>query len=225
MLSRADRVVTVSRNAAEGLLAAGVAPERLHVVPNGVDFERFAEADPAALDIPAGARVVGFVGLFYPWHGARYLAEAFVRLHRERPETRLLLVGDGEEAPLVRSILRDGGALDATIMPGVVPDVLVSPHAPNEGFVGSPIKIFEYMAAGRAMVVSRVGQMSEVLRDGHTAILVPPGDPKALSVALTRLCDDTALMERLGLAAAAEARRSHSWDARLAALLDGDAAP
>ena len=236
LLTRADRVVTVSRNAANGLLAAGVTPERLRVVPNGVDADRFTVAKPVRLGVPDNAVVICFVGLFYPWHGVRFLAEAFARLHRRRPDTRLLLVGDGEEAPLVRSILRRGGALAATVMPGVVPrervpdylaaaDVLVSPHAPNDGFVGSPIKIFEYMAAGRPMVVSRVGQMGDLLQDGRTALLVPPGDPVALAGALDRLCADAALRQRLASAAAAEARQLHSWDARLEALLSEERTP
>lgn len=230
LLCNADRVVTVSRNAADGLLAAGASPGRVRVIPNGVDVERFAGAEPTVLDAPKDAQIIGFVGLFYPWHGVRYLAEAFVDVHRERPNTRLLLVGDGEDRPLVRSILRAGGVLEAAIMPGMVSrsevprllaaaDVLVSPHAPNEGFVGSPIKIFEYMAAGRAIVASSVGQMSELLRDGTTALLVPAGDAAALSRAIGRLCDDDALRDRLGGAAAAEARRLHSWDARIATLL------
>jgi glycosyltransferase involved in cell wall biosynthesis len=161
------------------------------------------------------------------------LAEAFARLASEDDSVRLLLVGDGEEAILVRTILDRAGALDAVHMPGVVPrpevpgylaaaDVLVSPHAPVDRFIGSPVKIFEYMASGRAIVASRLAQIGELLRDGETALLVPPGDPLRLQEALRRLKDDPELRERLGRAAQEEARSQHSWDARLTTILDDE---
>ena len=66
-------------------------------------------------------------------------------------------------------------------------DVLVSPHARVRDFIGSPIKLFEYMASGRAIVASRVAQIGEILRDEETALLVEPEAPDALADALTRL--------------------------------------
>ncbi|MDP8909312.1 MAG: glycosyltransferase, partial [Chloroflexota bacterium] len=97
VLRHSDRIATVSENAARDLLAAGADPRRLRVVPNGVDVARFRAARPRELPFDPQAVVVGFAGLFYPWHGARWLAEAFALLHRSRPDARLLLVGDGEE--------------------------------------------------------------------------------------------------------------------------------
>jgi glycosyltransferase involved in cell wall biosynthesis len=98
-------------------------------------------------------------------------------------------------------------------------DVVVSPHADLRDFIGSPIKIFEYMASGTPIVASRLGQLSEILTDEETALLVAPGDPVALASALERLIVDRNLGRRLGAAAQQEARASHSWDARLAAIL------
>lgn len=230
VLQHSDRVATVSSNAAEDLLPAGADPTRIRVVPNGVDVNRFRGVQPRRLPFGKGEFVIGFSGLFYPWHGARWLAEAFALVYGRRPDARLLLVGDGEDAPLVRSILARGGVSDTALLTGLVPrdevpgylaaaDVLVSPHAANDGFIGSPIKVWEYMASGRAIVASDVAQIGEVLRHRETALIVPPENAEALAAALVELRDDPGLRARLGAAAAAEAASNHSWDARLASAL------
>jgi glycosyltransferase involved in cell wall biosynthesis len=164
----------------------------------------------------------------------RYLAEAFVRVSFADPAVRLLLVGDGETADSVREILKRA-ELDARVhMPGMVPrqdvsgylaaaDILVSPHAETDAFIGSPVKIFEYMAAGRAIVASNVAQIGELLRDEETALLVTPADSEALADGIRRLHHDSGLRKRLGQTAQAEASHLHSWDTRLAASLDGQA--
>jgi glycosyltransferase involved in cell wall biosynthesis len=232
VLRHSDRIAAVSVNAARDLLAAGADPARLRVVPNGVDIERFRGAQPRALPFDDDATVVGFAGLFYPWHGARWLAEAFAVVQRERPRARLLLIGDGEEAPLVRTILERGGVSGAALLTGMVArddvpgylaaaDILVCPHARNDAFIGSPIKLWEYMASGRAIVASDVAQMGEILRHRETALVVPPEDPQALALAIIELIDDPVLRERIGTAAAAEAAAEHSWDARLRSALIG----
>jgi glycosyltransferase involved in cell wall biosynthesis len=196
-----------------------------------VSAKRFACATPTPLPGDfADTFVVCFVGLFYPWHGVRFLAEAFALVHRHRPDARLLLIGDGEEMPVVRAVLERHGALDATYFAGLVPradvppymaaaDVLVSPHADVNRFIGSPIKLFEYMAAGKPIVATRVGQIEEVLHDGESALLVAPEDPMAMAAALERLYDDRKLGDRLGRTAQQEAISRHSWNARLAAIL------
>lgn len=233
LLTSADRVIAVSHNAAVQLGDGGIDRSRLRVVANGVDVERFAVAHPRALPFESTACVIAFCGLFYPWHGVRYLAQAFAQLVAERPHARLLLVGDGTEANLVRSMLAaDDGAfrfhITGVVRRGEVPsfltaaDILVSPHAAGKDFVGSPIKIFEYMASGRAIVASRLAQIAEILDHERTALLTTPGDSTDLHDALLRLVDDVSLRRRLGAAAQAEARARHSWDMRLAQMLGGN---
>jgi glycosyltransferase involved in cell wall biosynthesis len=174
--------------------------------------------------------VIGFVGLFYPWHGVRSLAEAFVSLHHCHPEMRLLLVGDGEERPHVEYLLRRGDAMESCLLTGSVRrddvprylaamDVAVACHADIPGFIGSPVKIFEYMAAGKAIVATRVGQIPEVVRDRDTGLLVAPDRPRELAHAIDTLFHDRPLRDRLADCAAAEARRHHTWDARVQAIL------
>ena len=93
-------------------------------------------------------------------------------------------------------------------------DILVSPHgrqADGGEFFGSPTKLYEYMAMGRPIVASAVGQIAEVLVDGESALLVPPDDPEALARAIVRLVDDTSLRARLGQTARRAAEESHTW--------------
>jgi glycosyltransferase involved in cell wall biosynthesis len=90
-------------------------------------------------------------------------------------------------------------------------DILAAPHAAKEGFVGSPTKVFEYLAAGRAIVASRLEQMSQVLEDEKTAILTTPSDVGELTNALRRLANDSQTRASLGNSARASAVRSHTW--------------
>jgi glycosyltransferase involved in cell wall biosynthesis len=169
--------------------------------------------------------VIGFVGTFGPWHGAGVLARAFVSLAARIPRLRLLLIGDGEERPVVEQLLAEQIAERRAVLAGAVAadavpvhlaacDVLVAAHVPNPDgseFFGSPTKLFEYMAAGRAIVASRLGQLAEVLDHERTALLVEPGNPDDLARAIERLVRDAGL--RVGLAEAARkaAVDRHGW--------------
>jgi glycosyltransferase involved in cell wall biosynthesis len=135
------------------------------------------------------------------------------------------MIGDGARVSNVRGILADGGALDACVFTGLVPqeegpaylaacDVLSSPHVPNTDgtpFFGSPTKLFEYMAMGKGIVASHLEQIGEVLEHGRTAWLVPPGDADALADGLRRLIDDPDLRAALGGAARHEVVARYTW--------------
>ena len=171
------------------------------------------------------AVVVGFSGTFGRWHGIPTLAEALAPVLESRPQVRWLLIGDGPLRHLVDKAIRTHGLDGRVCLPGLVPhaempaylaacDVLVSPHgrqADGGEFFGSPTKLFEYMAAGRPIVASRVGQIGDVLQDGESALLVPPDDPQALCDAILRLVDDACLRSRLGERARGAAVERHSW--------------
>jgi glycosyltransferase involved in cell wall biosynthesis len=229
----ADLVVVVSDVNREDLVSRGIDAGRILVNPNGVDVERYRpEIDGRAVRARYGldtSLVVGFIGTFGPWHGAEILSEAFARLLSRRPElkqqTRLLMIGDGVRAGSARRILEASGHADAAVWTGLVPqaegpqylaacDVLVSPHVPNPDgsrFFGSPTKLFEYMAMGRAIVASDLEQIGEILAHDHTASLVPPGDVDALARAIEQLVADPERRARLGEAARSAAVSRWSW--------------
>jgi glycosyltransferase involved in cell wall biosynthesis len=97
-------------------------------------------------------------------------------------------------------------------------DIAVAPYPPLDPFYFSPLKVLEYMATGRAIVASRVGQISELIEDGVTGLLVSPGDPAALAAALDRLAGHTGLRTALGRKAATAARECHLWTSRVDAI-------
>lgn len=221
------RVVAVSETLRAELCEAGADPSKIAVVPNGVDTERFQPSGPVLPGLE-GRFVVGFVGNLRPWHGVEALAKAFRELLPD-PRFQLLVVGDGPAASALESLERevpDRVRLVRGVDHAEVPrylramDAAVAPYPPLERFYFSPLKLLEYMAAGRAIVASRIGQVAELLRDGETGLLVPPGDPSALAAAVRRLADDDRLRARLGARAAETARREHTWEDRAARILD-----
>lgn len=236
-LKAAHLVSVVSRPLADEVIALGVEPSRVLINPNGVEPERYRpDIDATAVRDRlglTGRTVIGFIGTFGPWHGAEVLARAFVELLATQPALRdrvkLFWIGDGATMPAVRAILREGDADGACVFAGLVPqadgpvylaacDIYASPHVPNQDgspFFGSPTKLFEYMAMGRGIVASSLDQIADVLEDGRTALLVPPGDAGALAGALRRLVDDEPLRIALGGAARREALARHTWHAHV----------
>ncbi|HWD59560.1 MAG TPA: glycosyltransferase family 4 protein [Stellaceae bacterium] len=242
-LDAADLVTVVSAPLRDHLLARGVPEERILVNPNGVDPERFTpERDGGTAvrqRLGLGDRcVVGFIGTFGPWHGAELLAEAFARLVEGRPRlaetTRLLLIGDGIRLPAVRALIERRGLGGAVSFAGLVAqaeapdylaacDILVAPTDANPDgseFFGSPTKLFEYMAMGRAIVATRLGQVQEVLAHEETALLTPPGEPDALAAAIERLIDDRSLRTTFGATVRRRAVERHSWRQHVGRLLN-----
>jgi glycosyltransferase involved in cell wall biosynthesis len=173
--------------------------------------------------------LLGWVGTFGPWHGAEVLIDALALLPAD---ARLVMVGDGVGRAACVELARSLGVADRVQWLGAVThdvalatlaacDVLVSPHVPlpDTPFFGSPTKLFEYMALGRPIVASRLEQLGEVLEDGRTAHLVPPGDPLELSKGILDVLGLPDKGERLGRQARQEAVERHTWDHRAGAIL------
>lgn len=224
----AGRIITVSRAAKQRLVDVwDVAPEKIEVLPNGVDAGLFHPAyDGSAvrqqwgLD---GEPVVAFVGSFQAWHGLDNLVASFAQVVEDAPGCRLLLVGDGPGRPALEQKIGEAGLGAAVTITGLVPQtqvpailaatdiaVLPYPQLPSEMWF-SPLKLYEYMASGKAIVASRAGQIAEILEDGNNGILVPPGDVAALGDAISRLIREPAERARLGQNARQQAVEHHSW--------------
>jgi len=234
----ADLVVVVSSPLADEAVGAGVDRRRIVVNPNGVNPDQYRpDVDGSRVRASLGWSdriVVGFIGTFGPWHGAEVLARAFVSLRGDRTidqalrsRLRLLMIGDGATLPAARQILDAGGVGDAVAFTGLVPqesgpeylaacDILVAPHVRNPDgtpFFGSPTKLFEYMAMGRAIIASNLDQLGEVIEHGRTGLLVEPEQADALASGIRRLADDHVLRDALGAAARARALERHTWRA------------
>jgi glycosyltransferase involved in cell wall biosynthesis len=241
-LRHAHLVVTVSEPLANELVEQGVEPDRVVWHPNGVDADRFdparfSDAERFALrdryGIPHDAVLVTFVGTFGQWHGVDVLASA-IRTETDRwrrAGVRFLLVGDGLKMPDVRREL--SGLDDLATLAGLVAqdeaplhvaasDILVSPHVANADgspFFGSPTKLFEYMAAGKAIVASDLDQIGDVLRD-DLAVLVAPGDVDGLVRGLRTAIENPARRHELGARARERVLERYTWGHHVDTILD-----
>lgn len=237
VLSHVDIVVGNAEAFVKELCEKGVQENRILIVPNGVNYKRFVDISDnevrSKYSIPNDSPLITFVGSFGPWHGAEVLAAAIKEVVRELPSARFLFVGNGERVSAVKGIVDSEDVSDkvcfaGTVQPSVVPnilsasDILVSPQVRNPDgtpFFGSPTKLFEYMAAGKAIVASRLDQLEVILSDGETALLVEPGDAKDLSRAIIRLCKEEELRLKLGLNAQKTARTKYSWNSHVQQIL------
>jgi glycosyltransferase involved in cell wall biosynthesis len=229
MFRRATLVVAVSRVLHDQLVEEGVPPEKIIVNPNGVDSRRFHPDIPAneiRNQLGLGGRVVvGFIGTFGSWHGVEELGQAIQNVARRRSDVHFLLVGDGLLRPALEQRLASAGLSGRATFTGLVPadeaprylaacDLFVSPHGrPRTGrFIGSPTKLFEYMAMGRGLVASALDQIADVLQDGETALLVEPGNVEALSEGILRLASDRHCAARLGRKAREKVLAEYTWE-------------
>jgi glycosyltransferase involved in cell wall biosynthesis len=226
----ADRLLPVTQVLAGHAAAAGVDPQRIVVVPNGIDLEDFPE--PAPADATAQEDVVlGFVGFVRAWHGLDAVIRA-IAAWQGQPALRLVVVGDGParaelehlaETLGVAARVRFTGLAPREAIPGLVAgfDIALQPAAVA---YASPLKVFEYMAAGRAIVAPAQSNIEEVLEHDRTALLFDPGRPEAMWEAVLRLAADAQLRRRLGASARAGiVARDLTWAGnarRVAALID-----
>lgn len=229
LLRAADLVACGSVEIAEQVGRLGVREERLLVTPNGVDPEMFSperrgDEVRGRLGL-VGRFVIGWVGSFRKFHGLDMALEAMKRIEWEIPEATLLLVGDGLERAHVEDTVRDFG-LRNVVMTGTVGyievpeyvaamDVAVITDRGAGSFHYSPLKLREYMAAGKAVIAPRIGEMARWLADGEDAVLVESGDTEGLAAALRDLHGRPDLRARLGAAARRKIIEQATWDIQL----------
>lgn len=219
----ADAFVAVSDFVRGRLVAVnGTPPARTHRIYNGIDLSRFDGADRGALHrllgVDAGRRIVFCSGRVQPYKGMQTLVDALALLRAEGVENvELAIAGDGPYLRELRGIAarrgmdnvhflgrrRDVPALLAGATVAVVPSLW------EEAF---GLAVVEAMAAGVPLVATRTGGIPELVEDGETGLLVPPGDARALADALRGLLADPARREALALHAQSAARRRFSLE-------------
>jgi starch synthase len=233
----ADKIICVSEPAKQHLVETWqVPPEKIAVMPNGVDIELFSsDYDPQPTQAQLGldgSPVISFVGGFQHWHGVDRLVESFAQVLPEVPKAKLLLVGDGPARPDIEQKIAELGVEPAVIITGLVPQkqvprilavtdiaVIPYPRLPKELWF-SPLKLYEYMAAGKAIIASRAGQIADVIQDGQNGLLVESGNVTGFAQAMIKLLEDPAERKRLGQNARQQAIHQHSWDQYIRRLED-----
>lgn len=219
----ADFVLPVTQVLARDVARTGVAAERLVVITNGINPERFAnvpatDAAQAALGL-TGRLVLGFVGFMREWHGLEQVVDYVADCRRH--QCHLLLVGDGPARAGLEARAQARGIADRVTVTGVVPRDRVANYIaafdialqPEVVAYASPLKLFEYLALGRAILAPASENIREILTDGENAVLFPVSDPDGFRVALGRLCTDHELRARLAAKAAGSIiARGLTWD-------------
>lgn len=237
-VTRAGSLIGVTSRLAQDLIAMGAPPSRILVAHDGIRAERFHNLPDqatarAAIGWPADAFIVGYVGRLQTMgmdKGVGSLVAALGRIGG----CALGLVGGPDDlaAALREQWLAGGGRAQDFLYAGHVPPERVPlylramdvcampfPFTTHFAYYASPLKLFEYMAAGRAVVASDLPSWSDVIINEQNALLIPPSDDDALAEAIRRLRDDPALREHLGCAARDLAQAHYTWSARARRIL------
>jgi glycosyltransferase involved in cell wall biosynthesis len=194
LLRQATRVVVVTDSFRERVAAKGIARERISVVPNGVDVERYMPAEPVETN---GFRV-GYLGTFGRGQGLLAVIDAAERLAAHAPDVHFTLVGDGPEREIIKDAIRARALTNVTVSPPIPRDetaafynscnICLVPLAPIPIFQETiPSKIFEVMACGRPLIASLEGEGARILAESQGGLTTPPGDGAALAAAILRV--------------------------------------
>ncbi len=227
-LRRADAVVTICDGLCAEVVARGILPEKVAVVPNAVDRNAFAGAGVPDRDLAArlgleGKTVLGFFGSFYLYEGLHLLLRALPELQQERPAIALLLVGDGPEAGNLPALARDLRLGESVVFAGRVPqseisryydlaDLLVFPRLRTRlTELVTPLKPLEAMAQERVVVASDVGGHRELIRDRETGYLFPPDAPQHIAAAVLAALSDRAAWPQMRARATHYIDTERSW--------------
>lgn len=233
--AQSDHVFTLGAAMRGELIRRGVAAERITLAPNGCDTAKFAPQPPspalaARYGIAPGVPVIGYIGSFVQYEGLDDLIRACALLQQQGLDFRLLLAGGGPaEADILRAA-SDAGLGERLILPGRIPHAEVNAHYSLIGIAPfprkpqpvtelvPPLKPLEAMAMAKAVVVSSVQPLAEMVADGETGLVFKKGDTEDLARTLARLIADPALGTRLGQAARSWAAKERSWEKPAAAM-------
>ena len=233
LFARATAFAAVSSYLREHLVSRyGIARDQICVLPNAADTVHFNPAmEPGTSTADAlGERLIGFVGGFYPWHGLELLLEAFAIVSQNLPDARLVLIGDGPTRPRVVTLAEHYGLTDKIALPGRVSygqlPAWISKFRfgvlPDSNEYGSPMKIFEYMAMAKPVVVPDYPPIRDAVVDGVEGKIFRARDIGDLAACMQLLLTDDDLCRSMGAAARRKIEHVHNWQSnarRIAELL------
>ncbi len=196
------------------------------VTPNAVNPQRFSSLSPVSTRAGTDKLIIGFVGTLKPWHGLEYLLQAFAVFSQHNPKLNasLLIVGDGPQRTAIKDLanklhITSKIQLVGAVAPADIPlwlekmNIAVAPYPALKNFYFSPLKVFEYMAAGLPVIASDIGQIKELIQHEKQGLLVTPGSVTALTQALQQLTDHPQQASQLGYQAQQHVLQNYNWDA------------
>ncbi len=228
----ADVVLPVTRVLGDMVAAYGVDPKRIVVIPNGINQEQFAgapDAESAKRALGLSDRLVlGFTGFVRDWHG---LDKVIAMMAQDPPDARrhLLVVGDGPVCATLAQQARDLGIENRVTFTGIIARDEVARHVaafdialqPAVVAYASPLKLFEYLALGKAIIGPAQPNLREVLTHEHNAVLFDPDSDDGMAEAIGRLCADSALRRKVSANAEATiAEQQLTWGANARRVTD-----
>ena len=215
-----DHAIAVSQSTADFLIKERfVDQDRVAVVFNGAPLDEFAPrprddgyAVRGQLGIPMTAPVITTIGRLNPQKGHDTLLAAAAVVIVRNPEARFLVVGDGDLLAPLKAQAKNLGISEQVVFAGHrknVPEILAATDVLciSSNYEGTPLVLFEAMAAGKAVVSTAVDGCKEVIQDKKNGLLVPPGDPEQLGQALIKVIEDVPLRGRLEKAAQVSSKR------------------
>lgn len=236
-LTRADAVVVVTEGFQHALLATyPLEPGRVHVVANGTNPEVFHPKDEVEcrkrVNLPQDIPIVGFVGSCYAYHDIPILIQAAPAVLKAFPETQFVVVGDGAmRNPWIVEVAQN--SLDSSFLfPGRAPyhlvpsyinafTVCVAPYiAVEDQKIGSPIKVYDYLACGKAVVGNGIAEIYTLLESHHAGLAVQPSNPDAMAEAIIAYLADHDLRKQTGSVGYHLIRHRHTWDHVAGKLVD-----
>lgn len=228
VFKRAAAVTTICEGLRNDIIARGVSAEKITVIPNAVDIDKFIfgeKADPELLRQwrLTGNSVLGFIGSFYAYEGLLLLLDALPEIIRQRPDVRLLLVGGGPQQQAVHEKIAALGLQESVILPGRVPhdqvpryynlvDIFVYPRLSMRlTDLVTPLKPLEAMAQGRIVVASDVGGHHELIRNHETGYLFKAGDRGDLVNTVLQALEDKPHWDEIRLAGRRYVEDERNW--------------
>jgi len=228
LLERADRIILVSEESKQYLPKFSGLNGRVEVVTNGVDIERFnpsLDSKKIRVDFPeANPIVLGFVGSFAPWHGIESLKALMSFALSSYDHACFLLVGEGPRRSELERFIQSGrwdprrvrftGQVEHEEVPqylGAMDICLLPYDQGSEGFYFSPLKLFEYLGCGKAVLAARVGQVEQVIEEGVNGLLYDSGDLDVAKAKCRRLIEEVSLRRRLGQAGRQTVLERYTW--------------
>ena len=230
IFKKADLVLLVSNELKRYFSEKNYNMNRVLIVPNGVDMDKFnrevklPEPFEQIKEKWADKKIIGFSGSLKSWHGAERIIDILPNILKEVPEARYFIIGDGDRRSMIEAKVKENGLEDYVYITGFqdyelipsllkIPDITVAPYHDIEFFHFSPLKVIEYMGAGKPVVAPALGQCVDLIGyGGDRGILLKENTDEQLTDAIVKLLKEPELVKTMGQNAQRFIEENYTWE-------------